>query len=251
MAWLELVGEMIVIKDLAPGETLRVHPGHVGAFQSSVAFQIHDGAGDQEHDLWRRWDVSGGADGAGTGVAADAADFAAGAPDSASICRGSGRRRRRRAACGGDRGVDTEGDVTERVDFGNGNSSCEVVYADAIWGILEPDRFSGDLFALPQNMERADGLGYWLSPEHTVFVAENEGVVVGSYYVRANQKGGGAHVANAGYMTAGSAAGRGVAQAMRGKFWSRRGRWDFGVMQFNFVVSSNESERCIFAEVWI
>jgi uncharacterized protein (AIM24 family) len=39
VAWLELSGELI-IKDLAPGETLRVHPGHVGAFQSSVAFQI-------------------------------------------------------------------------------------------------------------------------------------------------------------------------------------------------------------------
>ncbi|MGC1463236.1 MAG: TIGR00266 family protein [Terracidiphilus sp.] len=38
-AWLELSGEMIV-KNLAPGETLRVHPGHVGAFQSSVSFQI-------------------------------------------------------------------------------------------------------------------------------------------------------------------------------------------------------------------
>lgn len=39
MAWIELSGE-VVVKDLAPGETLRVHPGHVGAFQSSVTFQI-------------------------------------------------------------------------------------------------------------------------------------------------------------------------------------------------------------------
>jgi uncharacterized protein (TIGR00266 family) len=38
-AWLELSGELIV-EDLAPGETLRVHPGHVGAFQTSVSFQI-------------------------------------------------------------------------------------------------------------------------------------------------------------------------------------------------------------------
>ena len=38
-AWIELSGELI-IKDLQPGETLRVHPGHVGAFQSSVNFQI-------------------------------------------------------------------------------------------------------------------------------------------------------------------------------------------------------------------
>lgn len=39
MAWLELSGELIT-KELAPGEVLRVHPGHVGAFQSSVGFQI-------------------------------------------------------------------------------------------------------------------------------------------------------------------------------------------------------------------
>ena len=38
-AWLELSGELVV-KTLAPGEVLRVHPGHVGAFQGSVAFQI-------------------------------------------------------------------------------------------------------------------------------------------------------------------------------------------------------------------
>jgi uncharacterized protein (TIGR00266 family) len=38
-AWLELSGELIV-KNLAPGESLRVHPGHVGAFQTSVGFQI-------------------------------------------------------------------------------------------------------------------------------------------------------------------------------------------------------------------
>ena len=39
MAWLELSGE-VILKELRPGETLRVHPGHVGAFQSSVSFQI-------------------------------------------------------------------------------------------------------------------------------------------------------------------------------------------------------------------
>jgi uncharacterized protein (TIGR00266 family) len=38
-AWIELSGE-VVVKDLAPGETLRVHPGHVGAFQGSISFNI-------------------------------------------------------------------------------------------------------------------------------------------------------------------------------------------------------------------
>jgi uncharacterized protein (TIGR00266 family) len=39
VAWLELSGELVV-RDLRPGETLRVHPGHVGAFQASVNFGI-------------------------------------------------------------------------------------------------------------------------------------------------------------------------------------------------------------------
>jgi uncharacterized protein (TIGR00266 family) len=38
-AWLELSGELIQ-KELAPGEILYVHPGHVGAFMTSVSFQI-------------------------------------------------------------------------------------------------------------------------------------------------------------------------------------------------------------------
>ncbi len=37
--WIELDGE-VVTYDLQPGETLRVHPGHVGMFESSVRFDI-------------------------------------------------------------------------------------------------------------------------------------------------------------------------------------------------------------------
>jgi uncharacterized protein (TIGR00266 family) len=38
-AWVELNGE-VVVYDLQPGNTLRVHPGHVGMFQESVTFNI-------------------------------------------------------------------------------------------------------------------------------------------------------------------------------------------------------------------
>jgi uncharacterized protein (TIGR00266 family) len=38
-AWIELDGE-VMIYDLAPGQTLRVHPGHVGMFEDRVAFDI-------------------------------------------------------------------------------------------------------------------------------------------------------------------------------------------------------------------
>jgi uncharacterized protein (TIGR00266 family) len=39
LAWIELDGE-VVEYDLPPGEVLRVHPGHVGLFDATVAFEI-------------------------------------------------------------------------------------------------------------------------------------------------------------------------------------------------------------------
>lgn len=38
-AWLELSGEMFIY-DLPPGQSIRVHPGHVGAFEQSVSFTV-------------------------------------------------------------------------------------------------------------------------------------------------------------------------------------------------------------------
>jgi len=39
-AWIELDGEGSERTNLRPGETMRVHPGHVGMFEGSVQFQI-------------------------------------------------------------------------------------------------------------------------------------------------------------------------------------------------------------------
>ena len=111
---------------------------------------------------------------------------------------------------------------------------------DAIWKILEPVIRSGDTYTLPADMGREDALTYWNSLGHKVFVAEENGEILGTYYLRANQKGGGAHVANCGYMTAPWASGRGVARAMCQHSLEYGRERGFLAMQFNFVVSSNE-----------
>jgi RimJ/RimL family protein N-acetyltransferase len=113
--------------------------------------------------------------------------------------------------------------------------------ANAIWAILEPTIRAGETYTLPRNMEREQALAYWFSPRHTIFVAEQNGEVVGSYYLRANQDGGGAHVCNCGYMTAARAAGRGVATAMCEHSLEYARSRGFRAMQFNFVVSSNHA----------
>jgi L-amino acid N-acyltransferase YncA len=110
---------------------------------------------------------------------------------------------------------------------------------DAIWSILEPTMRTGETYTLPQDMEREQALAYWFSSGHTVFVADEGGEVLGTYYLRANQQGGGNHVSNCGYMAAAKASGRGVATAMCAHSLEYARSLGFRAMQFNFVVSSN------------
>ena len=111
---------------------------------------------------------------------------------------------------------------------------------DAIWSVIEPIIRAGDVYTLPRNMTRDEALAYWFSDGHEVFVAEDGAEVVGTYYLKANQRGGGDHVANCGYATAPAASGRGVARAMCAHSLDRARERGFRAMQYNFVVSTNE-----------
>jgi ribosomal protein S18 acetylase RimI-like enzyme len=111
---------------------------------------------------------------------------------------------------------------------------------DAIWSILEPMIRAGETYTLPIDMSRADALRYWAAPDHEVFVAEDSGSIVGTYFLCANHQGGGSHVANCGYVTAPDFTGRGVARTMCAHSLERAKARGFNAMQFNFVVSTNE-----------
>jgi ribosomal protein S18 acetylase RimI-like enzyme len=111
--------------------------------------------------------------------------------------------------------------------------------ADAIWDILEPVIRAGETYALPRDMSREAALAYWLGADRKSFVAEAQGGVAGTYYLRANQLGPGGHVANCGYVTAGWAQGRGVARAMCAHSLEMARAQGFAAMQFNLVVSTN------------
>jgi hypothetical protein len=83
----------------------------------------------------------------------------------------------------------------------------------AIWSIIGPVIGAGETYALNPAMGEEEALAYWLGADKQTFVAEDKGAVLGTYYLRANQAGGGAHVANCGYMT--SPAARGAALPAR------------------------------------
>ena len=111
---------------------------------------------------------------------------------------------------------------------------------DAIWAILEPVIRAGETYALARDMSRADALAYWLGGDRETFVAEADGEVLGTYFIRANQAGGGSHVCNCGYVTAPAATGRGVARQMHAHSMVRARERGFRAMQYNFVIASNE-----------
>lgn len=111
--------------------------------------------------------------------------------------------------------------------------------ACAVWVILEPVIRAGETYTLARDMNEADALAYWTGEDKQTFVAEQAGRIVGTYYLRANQAGGGAHVANCGYMTAQGQSGKGVARAMCAHSLDEARARGFRAMQFNFVVSAN------------
>ena len=111
--------------------------------------------------------------------------------------------------------------------------------APSIWRIIGPTIRAGESYALDRDMTEADALAYWLGQDRETFVAEEDGEIVGTYFMRANQAGGGKHICNCGYITSAAATGRGVARAMCSHSLEHARQRGYRGMQFNFVVSSN------------
>jgi L-amino acid N-acyltransferase YncA len=115
--------------------------------------------------------------------------------------------------------------------------------AAAIWSVIGPAIRAGEVFALDRDLRQEEAIAYWTGKgvcDWETFVAEDEsGILLGTYYIRPNQSGGGRHIANAGYATAEAARGRGIARALCAHSLERARARGFRGMQFNFVVSTN------------
>jgi ribosomal protein S18 acetylase RimI-like enzyme len=81
---------------------------------------------------------------------------------------------------------------------------------------------------------------YWFDPHKHVYVAEAQGSVLGTFWLKENQPGLGSHIANAAYMVSPSATGKGIGRAMAEFSIDEARLLGFKAMQFNFVVKSNE-----------
>ncbi len=112
---------------------------------------------------------------------------------------------------------------------------------EAVWRIFHHVVSGGDAYVFDPATPRDEALAYWFRRDHHPYVAENDGEIVGAYFIRANQPALGSHVANAAYMVAPAARGLGVGYQMGAHSLEEAVRLGFRAMQFNIVVSTNET----------
>jgi len=110
---------------------------------------------------------------------------------------------------------------------------------DAIWPIFREIVRAGETYAYPRDTNRGQAMDIWLRSPRKTFVAELDGRLLGTYFVKSNQAGPGDHVCNCGYMVSPAARGQGLATAMCEH--SQHVALDLGykAMQFNFVAATN------------
>jgi len=112
----------------------------------------------------------------------------------------------------------------------------------AAWQIIEPVFRVGETYAFAPDITAQEAHKVWVELPCATFIAEDEdGNVLGTYYIKPNQPALGAHVCNCGYITAESARNRGIASEMCRHSQNEAILRGFRAMQYNLVVSTNKS----------
>lgn len=111
---------------------------------------------------------------------------------------------------------------------------------DEIWPIFHEVASAGDTYAYPQNTSKEEAKRLWMQLPRKTYIAEENGRVLGTYYIKTNHAGPGDHVCNCGYMVSSTARGRGLATLMCEHSQKVAIELGYKAMQFNLVAASNE-----------
>jgi L-amino acid N-acyltransferase YncA len=110
---------------------------------------------------------------------------------------------------------------------------------EPIWQLLNEVAVAGETYTFDPGISRQKALAYWFAEKNKTWVAWSEEELLGTYLFKANQGGGGSHVANAAFVVSTKAQGKGIGRAMAKHCLTEARRLGFRAMQFNFVVSTN------------
>jgi ribosomal protein S18 acetylase RimI-like enzyme len=109
-----------------------------------------------------------------------------------------------------------------------------------LWLILKTTFAAGDTYTFSPQSTEAEIQKAWIELPAATFVAcAGDGKIVGTYIIKPNQPGLGAHVCNCGYVVSKEAQGQGIAAQMCEHSQKLAVEMGFRAMQFNFVVATN------------
>jgi GNAT superfamily N-acetyltransferase len=112
---------------------------------------------------------------------------------------------------------------------------------DALFAIFADVVARGDGYPHTPPLTRAGFEGTWVHPVTVVVGASVGSTLVGAYYLKPNQPGSGAHVANGGYVVEQGQRGRGIGELLVVDSIARAPLAGFDAVQFNWVFESNRA----------
>lgn len=117
---------------------------------------------------------------------------------------------------------------------------------DQIWAILHETFLKGDTYTFSPDTSREEAFHLWMEMPLATYVAIENEQIAGTYFLKPNQPGSGAHVCNAGYVISFKARGKGLGRLMCEHSLKVARTYGFKAMQYNFVVSTNQ----VAVELW-
>ena len=108
-----------------------------------------------------------------------------------------------------------------------------------MWDIFKAVVATETTYVFAAETSEADARAYFLGPDITSWVADENGRVVGMSRLVPNRRDLGSHVANASYMVDPRCQGRRIGEALGRHSLVEAKRAGYLAMQFNFVVSTN------------
>lgn len=112
---------------------------------------------------------------------------------------------------------------------------------DQIWEIFSKVIQGADTLSYDPKTPKSKLKKLWMADDMHTYVAEEDGILLGSYFIRNNHIDLGNHVANCGYMVDPVHRGKGIAKKMCEHSLQIAAQLKYKAMQFNLVVSTNES----------
>ncbi|HCA01916.1 GNAT family N-acetyltransferase [Vreelandella alkaliphila] len=109
------------------------------------------------------------------------------------------------------------------------------------WPTFQSIVSAQETYAIDPDITFAAAYALWCQqPRASFAVKDDQGVLLGTYYLKANAAGPGQHICNCGYMVTPAARGKGVARQMCEHSQHIARQHGFEAMQFNAVVATNQ-----------